>query len=454
MKSILFVIPWTWGLVGNADYDFADAPERAPENVVSLATYLKSQGARVAIADLTRELALCRGNVEECLSHLGEQCRLFNPDVIGLSFFTAHFEYAARIVGYLHSLYAGAECRPMIIAGGVHPTLLPKVTYEYIDFDALMVGEGEISLMQLLDGRPLHEIKGVFLPGQDKPEQADVLDDLDRLPFPDWNLVDKDFYSQPSHQISATQLHSVMPVTFGRGCRYRCNFCAHNSFLSARCHSPQYFVEMLDDVSRQCGVSTFIVQDSSVGSFKQQWAEVCRLLIDSGANYRWWANLRVNQADEEFLALMKKAGCIKLFFGFESGSSRILERMNKKITVEQCINVADMCHRLEIPFYSSYIINYFGETEDDLQATEELIMRTRPDSLAINRFSPIPGSVDYDSNEAAISPLLTDIHRWSILGMLAAPLLFGNMPAERFEYWNKRLKQLKYTINSHEGNKG
>ena len=113
-----------------------------------------------------------------------------------------------------------------------------------------------------------------------------------------------------------------------------------------------------------------------------------------------------------------------------------------------------MCHRLEIPFYSSYIINYFGETEDDLQATEELIMRTRPDSLAINRFSPIPGSVDYDSNEAAISPLLTDIHRWSILGMLAAPLLFGNMPAERFEYWNKRLKQLKYTINSHEGNKG
>ena len=64
MKSILFVIPWTWGLVGNADYDFADAPERAPENVVSLATYLKSQGARVAIADLTRELALCRGNVE------------------------------------------------------------------------------------------------------------------------------------------------------------------------------------------------------------------------------------------------------------------------------------------------------------------------------------------------------------------------------------------------------
>lgn len=451
MKSILFVIPWKASFIDNFNFDFAKEPERAPENVVGLATYLNSQGVRVKIADLGRLLVSCKGNIPICLSHFKQICKDFNPDIIGLSFFTARFEFAAQIVTCLHSIYS--KEKPLIIAGGVHPTLLPEITYEYIDFDALIIGEGEVPLMELVKGTPLNKIKGVFLPGQDKPVQSEVLTDLDLLPFPDWSLIDKDFYSQPSYQISNTQLHKVMPVTFGRGCMYRCNFCAHNSFLTARCHSPQYFVEMLHHVSQQCGVNTFIIQDSSIGSFKKQWIEVCQLLIASGANYSWWANLRVNQVDEEFLTLIKKAGCIKLFFGFESGSQKILDKMNKRITVEQCDKAAEICHKLNIPFYSSYIVNYFNETEEDLHASEELIMRTKPDSLAINKFSPIPGSVDYDTNENTIKPLLTNIHSWTTLGMLLSPLLFGDIPAERFEYWHKHLKKLKSIINSNENNK-
>jgi radical SAM superfamily enzyme YgiQ (UPF0313 family) len=209
---------------------------------------------------------------------------------------------------------------------------------------------------------------------------------------------------------------------------------------------------MMNYTSKQCGVNAFLIQDSSVGNFKKEWSKVCELLISSKANYNWWANLRVNQVDEDFLYLLKQAGCSKVFFGFESGSQRILERMNKRITTEQCYNAAELCHKSDLLFYSSYIINYFGEEEDDLRFTEEMILRTRPASLAINKFSPIPGSVDYDNNKALIDPHLTSIHNWTTLGMLLSPVLFGNMSSKRFDYWHKHLKALKSKINNYEDN--
>ena len=293
-------------------------------------------------------------------------------------------------------------------------------------------------------------IKGFFFPGKYSVEKADVIPNLDELPFPDWDLIDKDFYTQPSHQISNATTHKVMPITFGRGCMYRCNFCAHNCFLYARCHSSEYFIRKMEWVSHQCGVNTFIIQDSSIGNFRNTWKEVCYKLIEQGTPYQWWANLRVNQVDEEFLRLLKEAGCIKLFFGFESGSQRILDKMNKRITVEQCRQAAFLCHKIEIPFYTSYIVNYFGETEEDLKLTEQLILETQPTSLAINKFSPVPGAIDYDNNISIIKPYIKDIHDWTTLGMLDFPVLFGDMSQEHFEYWYNHLRSLKKYINTHE----
>mgnify|MGYP002857885868 CR=1 FL=1 len=450
MNSILFIIPWSSYFVNNAETTFAEAPERAPEGVVGLATWLISKGASVKIADCQRMLRGNNGSPEQTLNDLWSICVDFQPDVIGFSFFTARFEHAAHIHEDLQKRYelAGLK-KPMMIAGGVHPTLLPEVTLRFIPFDALVIGEGELPLLQLLQDEPVERIKGLYLPGG-KTEKADIIEDLDELPFPDWDLIDKAYYTQPSHQISNTQLHRVMPITLSRGCLYRCNFCAHSCFLRARCHSVEYCIKKMKAVAEQCDVDTFVIQDSSIGNFKAFWEEVCARLIRMGTPYRWWANLRANQAEESFLRLMKDAGCIKLFFGFESGSPRVLERMNKRITLEQCRHAANLCHQIGIPFYTSYIINYFDEEEEDLRLTEKLILETRPTSLAINKFSPIPGSRDFEENQQRIAPHLHSIHDWNTLGRLLSPALFGNMTAERYEYWNQHFKTLRQQINTHE----
>lgn len=451
MKRILFIIPWSGFYIGNKECNFVDEPERAPEGVVGLATYLKSHGIPVKIADMQQMLRCNMGDANITLNELWSICQSFKPEVIGFSFFTARFQYVLHIFKDLTERFgAGGHNRPLFIAGGVHPTLLPKITLSHIHLDAIVIGEGELPLLRLLRGESMKDIKGFFLPEDEKAEKADVISNLDEIPFPDWNLVNKDFYTQPSLQISNTVTHRVMPITFGRGCMYRCNFCAHNCFLYARCHSPEYFIQKMERVSQQCGVNTFIIQDSSIGNFRRVWEDVCRMLIERGTPYQWWANLRANQVDEKFLRLLKEAGCIKLFFGFESGSQRMLDKMNKRITVEQCREAALLCHKVGIPFYTSYIINYFGETEEDLKLTERLIFDTQPTSLAINKFSPVPGSLDYDNNVSIIEPYIKNIHDWTMLGMLNFPMLFGDMPQERFEYWSNRLRSLKKHINSHE----
>lgn len=448
MKSILFVLPWAKKFVGNRNYCYAEEPERAPENIVGLASWLRSQGARVGIADMSHMLMLSSGDVEDCLERLWQLCLDFQPEVIGLSFFTARFGYAADIVRFLRSRYAASA--PLLIAGGVHPTLLPDVTFQYVDFDALMIGEGELSLKALLEGQPLDRIEGVYLRGQQRKTTGQIVAQLDDLPFPDWSFIDKEFYAQPCYFLSYSSLDKVMPITFSRGCRYRCNFCAHNSFLGRRCHSAHYFVNMMKHTAQQCGVSAFIVQDSTVGNFKSEWRMVCQLLKDDGSPYKWWANLRANQVDEEFLTIMKEAGCGKVFFGFESGSPRILKRMNKMETIDECRRAAALCHKVGMPFYTSYIINYFGEEEEDLKMTEQLIRETRPTSLAINKFSPIPGSVDFDSHADIIAPRMASVDDWTQLGMLHSKHIFSNMSSERFQYWQKRLLDLKREINSNE----
>lgn len=447
---MLFIIPWSGFYIGT-NYSFSEAPERAPEGVVGLATYLKEKGAVVRVVDMQRMLRANEGVAEKTLSDLWTICQQFQPDLIGFSFFTARFEFVQDIFFALCQYYDSQHLKkPLMVGGGVHPTLLPQLTLEHIPFDFLIIGEGEYPLLQLLQGCSPREVKGVYLPGDTEIVKADPVEILDDLPIPDWSLVDIDFYAQPSFLISNTQLHKTMPISFGRGCMYQCNFCAHSCFLQARCHSADYFIQKIKSVSQQCGVSNFVIQDSSIGNFRNVWEDVCRKLIAEGSPYRWWANLRANQVDPQFLRLMKEAGCIKLFFGFESGSPRILQRMNKRITVEQCKEVARLCHEIGIPFYTSYIINYFDEEEVDLELTEQLIRETCPTSLAINRFSPIPGSKDYQNNKQVMLPYLKTIHEWTKLGMLDSPIRFGNMSEERFDYWYKHLRDMKKYINAHE----
>ena len=450
MKSILFVIPWSTYFLEHPTAPFADEPERAPEGVVGLATYLQHYGVKVAVADLQLELRK-GGSRQAALDRLFAVCADFAPEIISFSFHTRRFENAIDVFKSLTAWYSrSALPHPFLTAGGIHCTLLPGITMRYMAFDALVIGEGEIPLLRLCRGERPEDIRGFWFEGQEEKTGAEVVEDMDDMPFPDWTLIDKDFYCQPSHMISRGLLHRVMPISFSRSCVHDCRFCAHSCFYKYRHHSAECFIRKIEHQAALCGVSHFILQDSSIGNAPKVWSEVCRELIRRDAPYKLWANLRANQCTEDFVTLMRDAGCIKLFFGFESGSQRMLDRMNKRITVEQCVAAAEVCHKVGMPFYASFIVNYFGEEEQDLELTERLIQATRPTTVAINKFAPNPGSADFYTALPGLQPLLHDAHGWTRLGAWHSPRLYCNMTEERFRYWFDRLLTLRREINSHE----
>lgn len=260
---MLFINPWSEYYIGRSECDFAQYPERAPEGVVRLATYLKNKGAETRIADMQYLLRKHCGSIVAAMDVLWDICCDFTPEVIGFSFSTARFEFAYEIFFKIKARYAEAAFPlPLLIGGGVHPTLLPSITLRHIPFDAVIIGEGERPLEDLLaldSWDNLGKIPGVFTAYSDVAEHGKIVENLDEVLMPDWNLVDKEYYSQPSYLLSGKRLDRVMPISFSRSCTYKCNFCAHNCFLKARCHSAGYFIEMMDDVASQCNVDTFII---------------------------------------------------------------------------------------------------------------------------------------------------------------------------------------------------
>lgn len=190
MKRILFIIPWSGYYIGKRDCSFETEPERAPEGIVGLATYLKAHNVPVRIADMQQMLRCNNGDDNKTLDELWSLCLSFEPDVIGFSFFTARFKYAHDIFNDLVSRFKTEDRKlPLMIAGGVHPTLLPQNTLSYIPLDAVIIGEGELPLLRLAQNEKMENIRGFFLPGSKNVEKADVIANLDEIPFPDWNLT-------------------------------------------------------------------------------------------------------------------------------------------------------------------------------------------------------------------------------------------------------------------------
>lgn len=137
-------------------------------------------------------------------------------------------------------------------------------------------------------------------------------------------------------------------------------------------------------------------QDDTFTINKKWVLEFCNAIKSTGLEIQWSAQSRVNTLDEEMAVAMKEAGCDCLFFGFESGSQKILDFLNKGITVDQSLRAGELCHKHGLLIFADYMLGIPGETEDDLRATYELMKRIRPQICAGTFFTPVPGSSLYE----------------------------------------------------------
>ena len=306
-----------------------------------------------------------------------------NPDILGIYANTVNYEHA------LKSAQIAKQEGKTVVMGGPQATLDPAALLETGLVDHVIVGEGEISLLEFLN-----DIEAGKTP--EKIIHGKKVDDLDTLPFPD-----RDIYNMQRITRSAGIFpypNRYIGIIASRGCIYNCSFCQpleRKIFGSkVRVRSVPNIIAEVREVIRKYGAN-FIMFECDTLTTRKTWAlDLARQMKEIGV--AWGAQSRADTLDDELARAMNEAGCMVLFIGFESGSPRMLELLRKGITPEDSIRVARICRKNKILIFANYMLGMPTETEVDLSMTLEMMKKISPELHSVAYFSPIPGSDLYD----------------------------------------------------------
>lgn len=323
------------------------------------------------------------------------------PDFVGISATTPLIVDAFRVAGIAKRAAPGVR----VLLGGTHANVLPFETLdECPDIDAVCMGEGEDTVLDIAAGKPFEEIDGmVFRNGNrvvsNSPRRARK--DLDSLPFPARHLLDMRYYTSTKVQVIRGLILRATHLFTARGCPFKCTFCAGSSVFGrgVRFHSSRYVLEeMIRLVEKYDLEGLYFAEDMFLAN-KKRAREICEGILERGLQKKvvWAAQVRPDVIDEEILGWMKRAGCIQLEFGFESGSQRILDRIGKRTTVTENIRVVNIAKEKGFRIVANMLVGIPGERRQDLQATIDFIETIRPEFVGFNRLIPLPGSEIFDT---------------------------------------------------------
>ncbi len=360
-----------------------------PWGIAYILTYLKNAGHTAKFLD-GQALQLPKEKLGNVLESLMED---FNPDVVGISAFSTQF----NAVRQLSALLKKNKDVPVVV-GGPLATYQAELTLRTTDADICVIGDGELTVIDLLNNLDaLENVDGIAYAQEgkvvfNKPRTSLV--NLDDLPIPDFTFFDMERYLRQAN-VYAGKKKGIRTITFisSRGCPFSCNFCSKSSKYF-RTMSPGNIFDTLSFLKREFGIEEVSFGDELFLSSKSKFRELGPLL--KKLDIPWGSQARVNIMDGEFLDMVKEAGCIGLGYGIESGSQKILDNMNKKTTVAQIESAMKETLKRNINVKVQIIFGYPGEDETTVQETIDLFKRIDHPGRRFNVITPIPGSSLYD----------------------------------------------------------
>ncbi|MBC8508682.1 MAG: cobalamin B12-binding domain-containing protein [Chloroflexi bacterium] len=332
-----------------------------------------------------------------------ERLQSYQPDIVGITALTPSRKTAIGIAKWAKKYNKNI----ITVLGGVHPTIMWKQVMEnYPSIDICVIGEGEFTLLDIAQGKPPAEIKGIVYRQNNqivKNPDREKIADLDLIPFPAWDCVDITRYPPRSVEgiesfrgIDLTK-EIRMPVIFSRGCIGHCTFCSTWWVWAGwRCRSPQNMADELEILHRQYGIRHFVFEDDIFSANMDAAKSLCDEIISRRLGIAWFATTRVDCVDEELLRKMEQAGCYAISYGIESGSKEILNQMGKEATVLQAENAIRMTKEAGLKALCLLIIGNVGETSETINETIGFLIKTNPDGLgSVGGLWVLPGTALY-----------------------------------------------------------
>lgn len=363
-----------------------------PLGIAGLAAAVREASIPVEILDAP---ALGLGEDESLRRVLASRFRY-----VGFSATTMSIASAASLARRVSE--AGSE--RVVLCGGTHMNAAPDRTmrrYPFLDYG--FVGEAEDSLVEFLRAEPgrrpgasgAEKVDGLLFRDGDAVLATGLrpgLRDMDRLPFPAWDLLPH----LPDHYRPAPNSYKALPtgsIVTSRGCPEKCAFCDTSvAGVRIRGFSPRYMVEMIREMQARYGIREIIFHDDVFTLYRKRCVEFCEMVIAEGLRFSFSCISRVDRVDPELLALLAAAGCWQIAYGIESGSPRMLEFLKKGTTLDQVRTALSWTRKAGIRTRGYVMLGVPTETPETIRQTIEFIQGIDLDDFHCSYFTPMPGT--------------------------------------------------------------
>jgi radical SAM superfamily enzyme YgiQ (UPF0313 family) len=353
-------------------------------------------------------------------------------DIIGVTSTTLLYNSAKTIMETAREVHPNA----VTMIGGSHVSFWDEnALNETKALDVIVRKEGENTFLELLQRietqKNYSDVLGTTVRTKDgivhNPDRP-FLHDLDSLPSPAYHLLPLDSY----HRMGKT----IFPIVTSRGCVQWCDFCSTVRMFGRgyRVRSPKKVVDDMEALHNKYGESQFTFYDDAFTINRNHTLEMCADIKGRGLNVEWDCETRVDAVDKELLEKMHDAGCITIWFGVESGSEKILDKMHKKINREQVRTAFKMAQKAGMMTIASAVIGFPGETEETAWETINFINSLNPDDIGCYIATPYPGTPMYDEVVKNGWLRVTDFNKYDT----ATPTF------ETPEMSMERLREIKY----------
>ncbi|MGH9228111.1 MAG: RiPP biosynthesis radical SAM protein ApyD [Acidimicrobiales bacterium] len=362
--------------------------------LLSLAAVAIAEGHQLSIYDPKRRIRSGALPYDETLyERVADELLQGSPEAVGFTTLGCSFLFALGVARFLE---LRAPDLPLLL-GGPHATMLAKpILDRYSPFDVVVRHEGELTfpaVLAALESRDFGGVPGVTWrapSGIEETTGSPRIDDLDGLP-----LLDYELYPMAELDLDLVRIEA------GRGCPFACTFCSTATFFQRRYRlkSPGRLVSEMDAVAERYAPAEFKLDHDLFTVNRRKVAEFCDEV--RGHGHRWRVSARVDCVDEALLESMADAGCVGMYFGIETGSPRMQKISAKRLRLDLVEPVLDVCERLGIEATTSFITGYPEETQDDQDATLDLLgacfSRTAGTCIPqLHLLTPEPGTPLFD----------------------------------------------------------
>jgi len=394
-----------------------------PIGLLYIAAYLEKEGAHIEILDADLLNMSTKQVAEEASSR--------SPDIVGVTATTNLIRSSLRVMQHIRSKLPNA----VTVIGGAHPTFTPQQTLlDCPELDLVVRGEGELTsleLAQVLKGfqwsdhhdvnnrfvsengfefaRRLSQVKGIAYRSPENPgevvltPQQQMISDLDSIPFPARHLVPFDRYKFLGKE------SALGAIITSRGCPFSCTYCSSSRIVGKkyRVRSPENILQEIEILCDKYRLKHLELIDDIFTLDQKRAVKFSEMFRARKIDAHWIASSRVDTISEETMKVMMRSGLEMLYFGVESGSQRILNLMNKGITLEKIQAMFKLTKKLGISSTGSFILGYPGETLGEMWETIKFCLKLSPDYAQFCVLTPYPGTPIYDDLKAK-NLLLTD----------------------------------------------